>query len=581
MGKFKNIIAGFILAFATFPGTGQHTLQILPADESSAAEIRRLNYNAKPRDSLAAVKVLKRAVQYFYQKGYLTASIDSIVKDSSSTRAWIHTGSIYSTSSLRAGNADRLLLRQSGYREKFFTNKPYKPREISRLMENILKYCENNGYPFASVRLDSVEIGPDNHITASLDLQRNQKVYVDTMIVKGSSKLSRSFLRYYFNIKEGSPYNEQRIRRIESRIKDLPFVSEIRQTEVVFSGDKASIILYLDKKKASQFDGIIGIAPNEQTSGKLLITGDVKLKLLSVFNRGELIDLNWRKLEAQSQDLNFHFNYPFLFGTPFGFDYVLQLFKKDTSYLNLNNNLGFQVMFNGYNHIKAFYENQRSNLLSTQGLESATVLPEYADITTSFYGMGVAYSKLNYRYNPSRGYAIDMSGAIGSKNIRRNASVNPVLYDSIALKSTLYRVKFAGDIFIPLFRSGTFLVANKSGLLENKNLFDNELFRIGGLKTLRGFDEESITASAYSIFTLEFRYLFDVNSYFQLFFDGAYYERETNKGFISDTPYGFGLGVNFETRAGIFALSYALGSREGIPVQFKSAKIHFGITAKF
>ena len=519
MGKFKNIIAGLLLAFATFPGTGQHTLQILPADESSAAEIRRLNYNAKPRDSLAAVKVLNRAVQYFYQKGYLTASIDSIVKDSSSTRAWIYTGSIYHTSALRAGNADRLLLRQSGYREKFFTNKPYKPREISRLLENILKYCENNGYPFASVRLDSVEIRPDNHITASLDLQRNQKVIVDTMIVKGSSKLSRSFLRYYFNIKEGSPYNEQRIRRIESRIKDLPFVSEIRQTEVVFSGDKASIILYLDKKKASQFDGIIGIAPNEQTSGKLLITGDVKLKLLSVFNRGELIDLNWRKLEAQSQDLNFHFNYPFLFGTPFGFDYVLQLFKKDTSYLNLNNNLGIQVMFNGYNHIKAFYENQRSSLLSTQGLESATVLPEYADITTSFYGMGVAYSKLNYRYNPSRGYAVDLSGAIGSKNIRRNASVNPVLYDSIALKSTLYRVKFAGDIFIPLFRSTTFLIANKSGLLENKNLFDNELFRIGGLKTLRGFDEESITASAYSIFTLEFRYLFDVNSYFQLFFD--------------------------------------------------------------
>ncbi len=117
-------------------------------------------------------------------------------------------------------------------------------------------------------------------------------------------------------------------------------------------------MLYLDKKRASQFDGILGIAPNDDVDGKLLITGDIKLKLLSAFNRGELIDFNWRKLEAKSQDLNFHFNFPFLFNTPFGIDYRLNLYKKDTSYLTLSNNIGVQMMFNGYNHVKAFYENR-------------------------------------------------------------------------------------------------------------------------------------------------------------------------------------------------------------------------------
>ncbi len=73
------------------------------------------------------------------------------------------------------------------------------------------------------------------------------------------------------------------------------------------------------------------------------------------------------------------------------------------------------------------------------------------------------------------------------------------------------------------------MIGNQSGFIENENLFTNELFRIGGLKTLRGFDEESLTASAYSIFTLEFRYLFDINSYFHVFFDGAYYERKANQ----------------------------------------------------
>jgi hemolysin activation/secretion protein len=135
--------------------------------------------------------------------------------------------------------------------------------------------------------------------------------------------------------------------------------------------------------------------------------------------------------------------------------------------------------------------------------------------------------------------------------------------------------------FIPLFRNSALMVRNQSGFLENENLFENELFRIGGLKTLRGFDEESITASIFTIFTLEFRYLFDLNSYFNIFFDGAFYERNTNSGYFNDTPYGIGAGVNFETRAGIFSLSYAMGSRDGEPLQFKAAKIHFGLTARF
>ena len=47
--------------------------------------------------------------------------------------------------------------------------------------------------------------------------------------------------------------------------------------------------------------------------------------------------------------------------------------------------------------------------------------------------------------------------------------------------------------------------------LQSENMFKNELFRIGGLKTLRGFDEESITASFYNIATLEWRFLFEQN----------------------------------------------------------------------
>jgi outer membrane protein assembly factor BamA len=553
----------------------------MPADSITASSVKRLTYNDKPKGKREAYREMDKVLQYFYSRGHITASIDSISEDSSRITAIFYAGPVYQTSAISQGNAGEVILGQSGFREKIYADRPFNINDIKRLHENILKYCENNGYPFASVRLDSIRISPDRKISASLNLKLNHLVTIDTVMVKGNSRLHRKFIRNYFNIRQGDIYNESRIRKVAGRLQDLPYVSVVRPHEVAFADDKASLILYIDKKRASQFDGILGIAPNEQVSGKLLLTGDIKLKLFSAFNRGELIDFNWRKLEASSQDLKFRFNFPFLFNTPFGIDYSLRLFKKDTSYLTLTNNIGLQVLFNGYNSVKAFFENQRSSLLSTYGLEFATTLPVYADITTSLYGLGLEYSRLNYRYNPRKGFRFDMAGAIGSKTLKENADINPELYEGVALNSTLYRLQLNADFFIPVFRKSTLLLANKSGFLENKNLFENELYRIGGLKTLRGFDEESIAASVYAIFSLEFRYLFDLNSYLHFFVDGAYYEQPTSLAYISDWPYGFGAGVNFETRAGIFSLTYALGQREGQPLQFKSAKIHFGLTAIF
>lgn len=111
--------------------------------------------------------------------------------------------------------------------------------------------------------------------------------------------------------------------------------------------------------------------------------------------------------------------------------------------------------------------------------------------------------------------------------------------------------------------------------------FQNELFRIGGLKSLRGFDEESIHATGFAIFTLEYRYLLEENSYLYLFGEGAYVENVSRNISEYDTPYGFGAGISFQIKAGIFSLSYALGSQKQNPIDVKGGKVHFGIVNYF
>ena len=50
---------------------------------------------------------------------------------------------------------------------------------------------------------------------------------------------------------------------------------------------------------------------------------------------------------------------------------------------------------------------------------------------------------------------------------------------------------------------------------------------------------------------------------------------------MKDTPMSFGAGINFETRAGILSLNYGVGNQLGNGFDFRSGKIHFGLTALF
>jgi hemolysin activation/secretion protein len=367
---------------------------------------------------------------------------------------------------------------------------------------------------------------------------------------------------------------------VNTRLRELPFVTLKEPSAVSFTNKFNKLILYLDKKRASQFDGILGILPDNKTV-KILFTGDIRLKLQNGLGRGELIDLNWRRLQTQTQDLKVRLVYPFILRTPFGVDYNFKLYKKDTTFLDINQNIGVQYLLIGGNYLKLFYNNKTSSLLSTKGLEFATTLPSYADVSSNMYGVGIRFEKLDYRLNPRRGFSVLMNASAGTKKIKINAKLNPVAYEDLKLNSTQYNSDLEASVFVPFGTRSTVKVGNQSAFLYGESIFQNELFRIGGLKTLRGFDEEAIFASAYTIFTLEYRFVLEQNSYLYVFFDQAFYENKNVNQYVSDDPFGFGAGISFETKAGIFSINYALGKQFDNPLQLRGGKVHFGIVNYF
>ncbi|MEW6468718.1 MAG: BamA/TamA family outer membrane protein [Bacteroidota bacterium] len=567
-----------LFLFALRLGAQSYSLEIRISDDPA------LGGKIKHTTRFASVAERDKEVQQFlftlWDNAYLAARIDSSAGDSLKQLVYISAGQPYEWASLRKGNADEGLLSAVGFREKIYNGKTLYYKDLRKLFEKILSHYENNGYPFASVRLDSIQV-KGNEISAALNVRKNQLVRIDSIIIRGKPAVSRVYLYTYFGLKPGDPYNESLIRKIPARVKELPFLNESRPPEVYFTQNHTSLYLYLEKKKASQFDGFIGILPDQ--AGKIHFTGDIRLKLLNAFSYGELVDINWRSLQAQTQDLRSRVNIPFVFRTPFGIDGGLKIYKKDSTWLEVSPNLGVQYLLTGGNYFKVFIARKELSLLSSSSLQYATVLPPYADVSTLHYGIAFKSEKLDYRLNPRQGYSFSLSGSTGKKTIKKNPGLDEDLYTGIDLVSNQYLAEGEGAFYLPLMKRSTLKAGLQGAFLVSKNIFTNELFRIGGLKTLRGFDEESIFASAYGILTLEYRYLLEENSHLFLFADGAYYENSSraSSSLIHDTPFGFGAGISFSTRAGIFSITYALGRQAGNPIYLKSGKVHFGIVNYF
>ena len=549
-------------------------------NETQKTVLKKYSFKKEFKDTLLRKEVLNDFLYTLWKDGYMAASFDSIKKDSLDISAYLNTGKKYLWVNLKRGNVENELLQEAGYKEKTFTGKPVDYRNVVKLNEKILGYCEDNGFPFASVKLDSIALS-DSSLSASLYLSKNGKVIIDSVTMRGKAKLSGVYLQNYLGIKSGDLYDESKVSAISGKIKELQFLKEIRPFNVIFNQSKAKVVIYADKKKNSRFDGVLGVMPDNQVTGKLMLTGEANLSLINSFYRGEMIDISWNKLQQNTQYLKISFVYPYLLNTPLGADIKFKLYKNDTLYLNMERNIGVRYFFTGNNYIKAFVENHTSSLISTSAYKYATVLPAYSDVNSTMYGLEYKMQRLDYILNPRKGIDILMTGSAGKKHIKKNSDLDEKLYEGIKLNSVQYKLGGVLSFYIPVFAKGAIRLGMNGAILQNDNIFENELFRIGGAKTLRGFDEESLLASSYDIATVEYRFLFEQNSYLCVFWNGAYYESRTVNKFIHDTPYGFGIGVSFETKAGILSLNYALGKQFDNPVYFKQAKIHIGIINYF
>ena len=552
MGLKKTIVFIFFLPILFF-GQQVNFLEIYKNLELFKAE--KINSN-KVRELVNNILLSE------IESGYFTCNVDSINLKNQKLKIYLQTGNLISLNSIKVNSPNSLSLK---LRENFNSDKTYfNANDFSEKIKKWIVLMNNNGFPFAEFEFEKSEI-INSKINLICNLISGPLVKIDSIINPEITKKELQLVYKFTDIRNGDLFELNKIYKISENIKNTGFIDEIRPPAYEFIDNKAYIYTYFKPQSKNSINGLVGIQPGENET--VQFTGNVALNFQNALSYGEVLKFNWRRMFNSSQNLIAELSYPFLFNTNFEVQGGLDMIKKDSSFFNFNSKLIINYKSNSnFSNGFLFTNNNSTNLLED----------EYSSTSVNSFGFVTNFKKLDNPFNPRKGFKIKSEIAYGWKET--------YAIDTVAnniLKSPNFNGNLSFSSYLSLLKRTTFKIKLSGSIIQNNILYENELTRIGGYKTIRGFDEESIWVSSFVLGNFEFRYLIDEKSNVFLFSDFAWTESKTNNFLMEDYFQSFGFGTNISMPNGLLTLIYGLGRKIDNPFLIRTGKIHLGFTSYF
>lgn len=532
-------------------------------DSISQSTIDSLNLNATFINYLNLKKEAD-ALHYSLETiGFIENELRSLQKKNDSTYiALYHLGPKYKSIQLYYSKKDfskKELLQVSKKVTDSYFILPFNTIESSITKLNSLK--TENGNAFARIKLENITKKKKGSLSANIVVVNGRSRTIDSIIVKGYEKISKSHIKYYAGIKNGNKFNKSKLIEKNNILNSLGFVSVTKPPEILFKKDATIVYLYLKKEKNNLFDGILGFATDED-SQKLIFNGYLNLELNNNLNFGEQFLLNYKADGNDQQNFRARLTLPYLFNTPFGLITELKIFKRDSTFSTSDQLIKVRYQINPTSKTYLGYKAYESSNLRKDNAINIDV----EDYTSKFLLAGLSYTKTqnNILFPIKSKFHLDTE--IGSKETK---ITNESQIRASLLFYYIFNLNYKNSIYLK----------NNTKAVNSDSYLVNELFRFGGINSIRGFNENSIDASFYSVLNSEYRYQFNQDVYIHSIIDFAYFENQITA--LKQKLYSFGIGIGLQTSAGIIKFSIANGNAENQDFNFSNTKIHISISSKF
>ena len=541
---------------------GQENELILVTNDTIQNRIvSEIYYTKKHPQKKDVLDEINRILQQVKKRGFFTARIDSISKADKTFRAHIDLGKktnkIIIINKLKPEERTKLY-GASQTSESAIDSIKIKTNEFDEFTNQLLKQIDKLGKSFSEISYINPILKNDTLII-ELTISDSSNRTIDKVIVRGYNAFPEKFISNYFLINTKTVFSKQKLKTISTLTNRLDFIKENKAPEVLFKKDSTHLYLFFDKLGTSSFDGIVNFSSKENGKG-LLLNGNLDLKLNNAFNSGEKFEIIWNKVSDEKTDFKINSYVPYLFNSKFSTTLEFNLYRQDSTFINTNFKFNTDYSINQRSHASVLYRSENSNYLLN------TLNNEITSYSNYFIGLGYQMKKLSTSklYDFNKGIKLNL---IVGKRKTSLESINQL------------KLHFSVFTNLQINDKGYLAIKNESGLLTSKNYLLNELFRIGGANSIRGYNEQSIFTNGYSYSNIEFRYLLDRSSYLYSITDfGAYKESTTNK---IKKLLGIGAGYQFKINNNFVNIGYVISTNSRTNTKLNNSRLVIKWTSFF
>lgn len=447
---------------------------------------------------------------------------------------------------------------------------------IEQTFDNILHYYENNGFPFASIKINSVYFYRDtllnrNNVKIDIIIEREKRYSINRIEIDGNSKTKDYVVLRELGVNIGDIYNQKKIDQITNRLNKLNYFEQIEKPFFYLNNKKEGVLkIAIKEKVTNNFDGLIGYVPGQEKE-KGFFTGFLNLSFRNLFGTGRAALIRWQKENRKTQEFELQYKEPWLFSLPINFSGNIFQRVQDTTYTQNNYGINLEYLVSDELSASIIFNNQ-----STIPFERFNkVFTVYNSFSTTIGIIFKIDSRDNY-YSPRRGILLSNSYKYSMKKIN-----GPKDYITQQMKTNheLKRLEIDFEFYKEIFLEQIVALKTYVRELTGTEIEISDMYLLGGTKTLRGYREKQFAGNRVIWSNIEYRYLLTDKSYAFIFLDSGYFTTSGNSNMTKseDFKIGYGFGMNIETGIGLLGVSFALGKGDS----FSSGKIHFGIISEF
>ena len=541
-----------ILGYTSALYSQEFNLKINSKKKTENIFLSKINYNKKHKDSAALYNEIYKVQKKLKKNGYFLITIDSVLHEDKKYIAYLHLNQKIDSVNLKYKNAPALIIQKYNFKNNILQ---IPINLLEEILNEISSSQELKGNAFSKINLYNFEI-KNKTLFADINFTPSKKRKIDKVIFKGYENFPQSFIKNHLNINTNSVFNKKKLQEISQLSQALDFASEIKPPETLFTQDSTFVYIYLKKIKGNSFNGLINFTSQE--NGKFKFNGHLDLKFKNILNKGENLNLLWNSFGDERQEFSIAAKTPYVFNSKISTEVAFSIYKQDSTFLNttLNSNLNYKIKNNA--NLYASFSSENSENILNDLTNNISTYKNY------FLGFGYEYKVAKNDVFKNNLYYLNINPSFGERKTTNGA------FKQIKITTTF-------SYLFTLKRKQSIYLKNKIGVLNSANYLNNELFRIGGNNSMRGFNEQSIFVKNYLLQNIEYRYLTSKNSYLYTITDLALISTPSSK----ERLYSFGLGYLFNTNNSQINISSAIGTNSKNPINTKDIQLFVNWTNFF